>query len=73
MGALVEESQICCNNIRLLFYFQIALGALMTKKGEPESKLYENIVSIPHYHTKWLQLMDKENEEEVVKDNFQRF
>ena len=27
----------------------LALGALRTLNGESESKLYENIVSIPHY------------------------
>jgi len=44
----------------------MAMGALFTKNGENEAKLYENIVSIPHYHTKWLQILDKEDEAEVV-------
>ena len=28
---------------------------------------------IPHYEQKWLQLLDKEDEEGVVEDNFEDF
>lgn len=45
----------------------------MTKKGESEAMLYENIVSIPHYHSKYMQLLDKEEEKDVVKENFPKF
>lgn len=45
----------------------LALGALRTMDGEVESKLYENIVSIPHYQQKYMHsLVDKEDEHEVV-------
>ena len=30
-----------------------------------EAELYENIVEIPHYESKWLQMLDKEDEEEL--------
>jgi len=36
--------------------------------------LYENIVSIPHYSAKTMHsLVDKEEEKEVVKDNYGKF
>jgi hypothetical protein len=35
--------------------------------------LYENIVEIPQYDSKWLQLLDKENETELVLENFPQF
>lgn len=45
----------------------------MTKPGSSEEVLYQNIVSIPHYHTKYLTILDKEDEVEVVNDNFEKF
>lgn len=52
----------------------LALGALRTPGGSPESLLYENIVSIPHYTAKYMHsLVDKEDEVEVVNENFSRF
>ena len=52
----------------------LALGALRTMDGEVESKLYENIVSIPHYQQKYMHsLVDKEDEHEVVKENYAKF
>lgn len=44
----------------------MALSALDIKDGDAEAKLYENIVNIPHYHSKYLTILDKENEVEVV-------
>lgn len=41
--------------------------------GESEAKLYETVVNIPHYHSKYLTILDKENEQEVVAENYQRF
>jgi hypothetical protein len=50
------------------------LAALRTPSGSTESKLYENLVAIPHYNQKVMHLLlDKEDEVEVVKDNFKRF
>jgi hypothetical protein len=52
----------------------LALAALRTPSGSSESKLYENLVAIPHYNQKVMHvLLDKEDEAEVVKDNFKRF
>ena len=38
-----------------------------------EAELYESIVEIPHYESKWLQMLDKEDEEELVATNFEDF
>lgn len=38
-----------------------------------EVDLYEKIVEIPQYEAKLLQLLDKEDEEGVVEDNFEKF
>jgi hypothetical protein len=46
---------------------------LNTKDGEGEAKLYENIVNIAHYHSKVLTILDKEDEVEVVNENYERF
>jgi len=46
---------------------------LNTNDGESEAKLYENIVNIPHYHSKYLTILDKEDEAEVVNENFEKF
>ena len=47
---------------------------MRTPSGETEAKLYENIVSIPHYSQKTMHsLVDKEDEVEVVTENFKRF
>jgi hypothetical protein len=52
----------------------LALAALRTSNGAEESELYENIVSIPHYTQKQMHfLLDKEDEKEVVKDNYNKF
>ncbi len=45
----------------------------MTKQGQSEDILYQNIVGIPHYHTQWLTILDKEDIKEVVQDNLDRF
>ena len=53
---------------------QLALAALRTPNGSTEANLYENIVAIPHYTQKAMHvLVDKEDEVEVVKENFKRF
>jgi hypothetical protein len=51
MGALVAKPQKCCNS-NISYFHQVALGLLTTKSGSSEDKLYENIVEIPHYHSK---------------------
>lgn len=51
----------------------LAFAALTTPQGVNERELYENIVEIPQYDSKWLQLLDKENETELVAENFQEF
>ena len=38
----------------------------MTPSGAKERALYENIVEIPHYESKWLQLLDREDEKLIV-------
>ena len=38
-----------------------------------EKELYETIVEIPQYESKWLQLLDREDETELVRENFQEF
>ena len=35
--------------------------------------MYETIVEIPHYDSKWLQLLDKENEQQLVTENLPSF
>ena len=50
-----------------------AFAALTTKQGATEADFYENIVMIPHYEQKQMQLLDKEDEEGVVEDNFAKF
>ena len=51
----------------------VAFAALTTKTGTSEHELYENIVEIPHYESKWLQLLDREDEKVLVKENFKDF
>lgn len=51
----------------------LAFSALTTRSGMPETELYENIVQIPHYESKWLQLIDREDEIALVKDNLDDF
>ena len=51
----------------------LAFSALTTKSGVPETELYENIVQIPHYESKWLQLIDREDETALVEDNLDDF
>ena len=51
----------------------MAFAALTTPSGSTEHELYENIVQIPHYESKWLQLLDREDEEQLVNDNFKEF
>ena len=50
-----------------------AFAALTTKSGATEHDFYQNIVMIPHYEQKQMQLLDKEDEEGVVEDNFTKF
>lgn len=47
-----------------------AFAALTTRPLVTEVELYEKIVEIPQYEAKLLQLLDKEDEEGVVEDNF---
>ena len=47
-----------------------AFAALTTRPLVTEVDLYETIVEIPHYEAKLLQLLDKEDEEGVVEDDF---
>lgn len=51
----------------------LAFAALTTPSGVNERDLYENIVEIPHYDSKWLQLLDKENETALIDENFEEF
>lgn len=51
----------------------LALAALTTRPLITEVDMYENIVEIPHYEAKLMQLLDKEDEEGVVEDNFEQF
>ena len=53
----------------------LAFAALThdVKSNATEYDLYEEIVMIPHYEQKYLQLLDKEDEEGVVEDNFKEF
>lgn len=51
----------------------MAFAALTTPSGASEHELYGNIVQIPHYESKWLQLLDREDEETLVKKNFKGF
>ena len=44
----------------------LAFSALTTPNGSEERIIYENIVGIPHYDSKYLQLMDREDEEKIV-------
>jgi hypothetical protein len=48
----------------------LAFAALTCSGGISEKELYETIVEIPQYESKWLQLLDKENETELVERNF---
>ncbi len=50
-----------------------AFAALTSKPLVTEVELYEKIVEIPQYEAKLLQLLDKEDEEGVVEDNFEKF
>lgn len=43
------------------------------KNGDHEQELYENIVEIPQYDSKWLQMLDREDEKELVKQYFDEF
>ena len=47
----------------------LAFAALSTPGGAKERELYENIVEIPHYESKWLQLLDREDEKLIVYDD----
>ena len=51
----------------------LAYGALTTPSGVDERRLYESIVHIPHYQSKYLQILDMEDEKKVVENNFARF
>jgi len=77
---MIRFGSIKCKTLKALYaslisfnFIQLALGALRTKDGESEGKLYQHIVNIPHYNTKYLSLLDKEDEAEVVADNFTHF
>eukprot|EP00347_Sterkiella_histriomuscorum_P021408 403334078 len=51
----------------------LAISALDIKDGDKETKLYESIVNIPHYHNKFMTILDKEDEEKIVKENYAKF
>lgn len=51
----------------------LAFAALTSRDAQTEHELYESIVSIPHYHTSKLKLLDREDEWGVVEDNFTGF
>jgi hypothetical protein len=51
----------------------LAFAALTTKNGAMEKELYETIIEIPQYESMWLQLLDREDETELVRENFQEF
>jgi hypothetical protein len=51
----------------------LAFAALTTRNDNLENKLYEKIVKIPHYNTRFLRLLDKEDEQLLVKENFVEF
>lgn len=49
------------------------MASLAARDGDAEFQLYENIVKIPHYHSKWLTIFDKEDESAVVEENFAKY
>ena len=59
------------NNLRSAWAF----SGLMTKNGASEIDFYKNIINIPHYQTysKYLRLLDQEDNEEVVKSKIEMF
>lgn len=50
-----------------------AFSALTSNQGELEQEFYENIVEIPHYESKYLRLLDREDSIKVVAQNFEKF
>ena len=51
----------------------LAFAALTTPSGSSEEQLYKSIVEIPHYESKWMQLLDRQDEESLVADNLEGF
>lgn len=51
----------------------VAFAALTTPTGVNEKELYENIVEIPHYESKWGGLLDREDQKELVQENLLDF
>ena len=51
----------------------IAFAALTTPNNSMEKELYENIVEIPHYDSKYIQLLDREDEKLIVYDDEEGF
>ena len=63
----------------------LAFAALTTPSITSEQQIYENIVAIPHYHSKYsffltyncldhaLSLLDKEDESIIIESNFKEF
>jgi hypothetical protein len=43
-----------------------AFAALVAENGDSEHEFYENIVEIPHYESKYLSLLDREDSIKVV-------
>lgn len=50
-----------------------AFSSLVSTPGELEQEFYENIVEIPHYESKYLSLLDREDSIKVVAQNFDKF
>ena len=46
----------------------MAFSALTTPNGADERSIYENIVGIPLYDSKWLELLDREDEQKIVDE-----
>lgn len=46
---------------------------MTTPSGVEERELYENIVEIPHYQSYFGQLLDREDEELIVQESFEKF
>ena len=69
----LEESYIWDDLQQRNLKSALAYAALTTPSGSSEHELYENIVEIPQYESKWLQLLDREDETALVKENFKEF
>lgn len=74
MKKLIDEDDVIWDNLQQKnLRSAIAFAALTTPSGAKEQDLYENVVEIPHYDSKWLQLLDREDEKLLVSDQFEEF